>query len=329
MVVSARRQCFPLLLGALLVACIAASPAQASTRTAAPSFVSLNVFPRVVPAQGGPATVRVRVRRAYLCRISGLPGVVGAARRRCQTGSTTATVKLSPNQTSRTVSYSVRVTAVGHGSASRTRTTSILQAAATTMSAPTPPVVAPPQPPIGANVVGLSPCQAGPHCFYGPITTSYPTYGNTAPALLGDCTFAAAALWQQIVLGRHPDPTQIGYEFADAGGTEAGGLAQERLWSYWHTHGIAGSVLNGITSYTRSQADVENGVRDYTALIVELRFGQGWGFAQYTMPAGAHDVVVDGFTPVGPLVVSWGQTLQMTWAQWEAEAVGMWGINAT
>jgi hypothetical protein len=38
-------------------------------------------------------------------------------------------------------------------------------------------------------------------------------------------------------------------------------------------------------------------------------------------------VVVDGYTPEGPLVVSWGKTIQMSWDQWNAEVVDMWGIN--
>jgi hypothetical protein len=44
---------------------------------------------------------------------------------------------------------------------------------------------------------------------------------------------------------------------------------------------------------------------------------------------GLHEVVVDGFTPAGPLVVSWGRTLQMSWAQWHAEAIGMWAVEAS
>jgi hypothetical protein len=47
------------------------------------------------------------------------------------------------------------------------------------------------------------------------------------------------------------------------------------------------------------------------------------------MTAGAHVVVVDGYTPEGPLVVSWGTTIQMSWQQWNVEVIGMWGINAS
>jgi len=49
------------------------------------------------------------------------------------------------------------------------------------------------------------------------------------------------------------------------------------------------------------------------------------GYFADQMSAGKHMAVVDGFTPEGPLVVSWGQTLQMTWAQWNTEVVNIWG----
>jgi hypothetical protein len=45
--------------------------------------------------------------------------------------------------------------------------------------------------------------------------------------------------------------------------------------------------------------------------------------------AGSHVAVVVGFTPVGPLVVSWGETLQMTWEQWRSEIAGMWAIETS
>ena len=85
--------------------------------------------------------------------------------------------------------------------------------------------------------------------------------------------------------------------------------------------------LTGLHSYTTTVDDVENGVRDYRAMIAELSFEAGWGFGPDTMPASLHDVVVDGFTPEGPLIVSWGETVQMTWEQWRDEAVGMWGVE--
>jgi hypothetical protein len=171
-------------------------------------------------------------------------------------------------------------------------------------------------------------CTPGPHCDYGPITATYQSYGNVAPANLGDCSFAAAADWEQIVLGKTPDPSVIGFEFAAAGGTASGGLSLSALWGYWQQQGIAGVHLTGLHSYYTDQTDVENAVRNYGALIVAFQFGSSDYLAQYAVSPGNHVAVVDGFTPAGPLVVTWGETLQMTWQQWNAEVTGMYGIGA-
>jgi hypothetical protein len=162
---------------------------------------------------------------------------------------------------------------------------------------------------------------------YGPRGEKYQTYGNVYPADLGDCTFAAAANWEQILLGDHPDPSVIGYEFAEAGGNATTGLTMDQLFSYWETQGIAGVTISGVTSYDTDPQDVENAVNDYTALVVSLQFISGDYFGSQEMDAGGHAVVVDGYTPEGPLVVSWGKTIQMSWDQWNAEVVDMWGIN--
>jgi hypothetical protein len=163
--------------------------------------------------------------------------------------------------------------------------------------------------------------------YYGPLYASYPNYGNVAPEGLGDCTFAAAAHWEQIVHGASPDPTVIGYEFAAAGGTASGGLTAQALFSYWIQQGIAGIRATGFTRYFTDKTNVENGVRSYGAMLVEFQFVAGTGFGQYAIAnTSRHMAVVDGFTPEGPLVVTWGQTLQLTWDQWNAEVVGMYGV---
>lgn len=178
-------------------------------------------------------------------------------------------------------------------------------------------------------VVGLYRCRASQRCVYGPINESFPTYGNTYPGI-GDCTFAAAADWEQVELGIEPDSSYIIYDFAQAGGTSSG-LSQRQLWSYWEeAGGIEGYVLTGRTRLTVDRGDVENAVLDYGALLAQLRFGAGWGIGSYRAPrAGLHDLLVDGFTPGGPLVVTWGRTVQMTWEQWLEEAQAMWALSAT
>jgi hypothetical protein len=176
-------------------------------------------------------------------------------------------------------------------------------------------------------VVGLATCTAGPHCFYGPITAVYPTYGSPAPSVGGIATFAAAADWQQVVLKRHPDPALIGYAFAKAGGALDSGLPTDTFFSYWLKAGITGIPLIGFHAYATDRADVEAYVRADSALLVQFQFQGAAQFGPYRVSAGTHMAVVDGFTPKGPLVVSWGKTIQLTWQQWSASAVRMWGLS--
>ncbi|MEJ0014413.1 MAG: hypothetical protein WDN07_02300 [Actinomycetota bacterium] len=92
-------------------------------------------------------------------------------------------------------------------------------------------------------------CQAMQHwCNPGSPTAAFPTYGNVAPVLIGDCTFAAVANWENIVLGINPDPTLIGLEFSQAGGTLNVGLTNDQVFSYWQHYGISGEYLTSAKS---------------------------------------------------------------------------------
>jgi hypothetical protein len=177
-------------------------------------------------------------------------------------------------------------------------------------------------------VVNLDLCTPSPDCDYGPIYASYPTYGNVYPVNIGDCTFAAAANWEEIILGIPPDPARLSDEFDSAQGTESG-LTQEQFLSYWQQRGIAGVVAKRFLRYSTARYATRDAVRGSGAVIAELSFAGNASFAQYWVSEGLHEVVVDGFTPAGPLVVSWGRTLQMSWTQWHAEAIGMWAIEAS
>jgi hypothetical protein len=285
--------------------------------------------------RGGTEVLSVKTRSAVACSVEvhnkpGLSVKLPKGLQNCGKGTLRLTMQIGANP------YTVRVPVVfwvlanDHGvtvnksfTVTVGKTTSVRSTGGG--SSPTTTTTLPPP------VVNLDACSSpGPNCYYGPIYASYQTYGNTAPDTLGDCAFAAAANWEQIVLKADPDPSVIGYEFAEAGGTASGGLAQSALWTYWQNDGIAGIYLTGLHSYYTDQTDVENGVRAYGAMIIELNFVQGTYFGNMQIAvAGYHDAVVDGYTPEGPLVVSWGETIQMTWAQWNNEIVGMWGIGAS
>lgn len=167
-------------------------------------------------------------------------------------------------------------------------------------------------------------------CNPGPGVLGYPTYGNVAPIGIGDCTFAAVANWEQVVLDRQPDNAQVQAEFSNAGGTDTLGLTNSQVFNYWQSHGIAGIYLNAALPFYTDPVHLKLAIDDpqIKAVIASLNFSKGQSFAGNVISDSSyHWVVVDGYTPQGPLVVTWGQTLQMTWQQWNLEAVTMWGIS--
>lgn len=308
------------------------APGMGAGATVRPAVLSVSVSRFSLPAHGWTPMIGVRVRGARTCELTLIThpwATVTYSRQpaNCAGGVYHGWATIGPNQAADKLPIVFRFSARDGASVATRLIVVTLQAATTQRPSPTttePPVDKSPPP-----VTNLDACTAGTDCDYGPIYATYQSYGNTAPDDLGDCTFAAAANWEQIVLNVSPEPTLIAYEFGNAGGTAAGGLAQSELWTYWEQDGINGIHLTGLHSYLTAQTDVQNGVRDYGAMIVEFNFAQGTYFGNIQMNAGLHDAVVDGFTPEGPLVVSWGQTIQLTWQQWSAEVMGMWGIGAS
>lgn len=306
--------------GVVVALAVGAGAAGASASHALrPLILSVSVSPARLGAGGGQVTVTARVQHAVRCTFYrprvGLGQMVAAATVTCENGVARAHVAAAANRSGKAALVGFAVRAVASDGSSTVKAVSVPQPSGK------------PAPASKPTVVGLAACQEGPHCFYGPLGAVYPSYGSGAHGPCGDCTFAAAAHWQQIVLGKQPDPTLIGYEFAQAGGTLDSGLSINRFLVYWLENGIAGVPLTGLHAYSTDPATVESDVRAYTALLAEFTFTKGDTFGPYTPAAGNHLTVVDGFTPKGPLVVSWGQTIQLTWKQWKAAVKAMWGVS--
>ena len=167
-------------------------------------------------------------------------------------------------------------------------------------------------------------------CNLGPGIQSYPTYGNIAPMGLGSCTFAAVANWQQIALGLHPDPALIYKEYLAAGGNANVGLTTDQVFNYWRTFGVAGVFLKNSDALAIDPINLQRAIDDpnVRTVIASLNLVKNQNFAGTSnLNPSYHWVVVTGYTPQGPLVVTWGQTLQTTWQQWNLEAVTMWRIG--
>ena len=176
----------------------------------------------------------------------------------------------------------------------------------------------------------VQPCAANlVACNLGPGVISFPTYGNDSVSKLQDCTFAAVADWEQIALGSAPSESKIETEYSKSVGGSLG-LSNDQVFEYWMANGIGGSYLSHTNLINPDSQSVMNAINDPSvkALIVQLHFTVGQSFAGRQMPTDSyHWVVVDGYTPTGPVVVTWGQTLQMTWQQWNLEELYAWGIS--
>jgi hypothetical protein len=311
------------LAGLLGSADVAAAATGSAGRAVRPVIVSIKAVRVDARAVGETVLISIRVRHATRCVVSDGRTLASVA---CGSGKASATMVPLP-AVNQPLTYSV----IASSETGAVLMTLHVPAAVISAPAPAPSPAAPvataqvvPQP----SVPGLGTCSPGSDCDYGPIGATYQQYGNVGPANFGDCTFAAAADWEQIVAGADPDSQLIENQFLAAGGTPDGGLSIEGLWVYWQQQGIAGIVASGVQSYGTDQATLQGLVRSNGAVIGELQFGPGGAVAQFAVPPGYHVLVVDGFTPVGPLVVSWGLTLQMTWQQWNSEAIGVWTVTA-
>jgi hypothetical protein len=295
----------------LFVICLVLLLTASNAMARKPIFLGVRVAPKVLPPGGGEITITIHVLYASACTIYyeglGAPRTIS-----CSSGHLTYHRHVHANTGIYPEIWGVHVEAYNGHFHARSNDAD---------------VEVPPSEQAVPHVPGIDACTAGPECDYGPIFDTFQTYGNTTT--LGDCTFAAAADWEQIALHVTPEPEQIAYEFGAAGGTETGGLSRKAFLKYWIKDGIGGIEPTGFESFTTGPEDARNAVNDYGALIVELEFTEEDGFGTETVGAGNHELVLDGYTPEGPLVVTWGRTVQMTWEQWADEIVGMWAVETT
>ena len=173
-------------------------------------------------------------------------------------------------------------------------------------------------------------CQEdGKSCHIGSSLDTTSTYGNEGANGVKDCTFAAVANWEHVVLGLKPDPVEINAEFATSGGLDAG-LTNDQVFNYWSEIGIGGVQLKEAIPIFLDPLSVQSTVSNpaYKAIIAQLYFADGQNFAGFKLKgAFYHWVVISGFTPTGPLAMTSGVTVQMTWQQWNVEAVTAWIIT--
>jgi hypothetical protein len=158
---------------------------------------------------------------------------------------------------------------------------------------------------------------------------SFNTYDNTGPSGIGDCTFAAAADWITATDKIAPSAQSIvaGYwaaEAADNGGQDVG-LTTAQLFDYWQSSGIGGTTLTGLQAVPL--ANVETELSEHYVLYGTVNLPAGFPTGQGQ--GGGHAWLVVGYSSYGPMIVSWGQEVQISWSQFDSWTTGIWALGAT
>ena len=157
---------------------------------------------------------------------------------------------------------------------------------------------------------------------------SFDTYQNTGPSAIGDCSMAAAADWVEATFGTAPPSAGVVADYWAAeqqfsGGADVG-LTASQLFSFWQSNSIGGETLTGETAVPLNQVPTMAATYVLYAtatLPANYPLGDGQG--------GNHAWVVVGESGSGPMVVSWGQEFQLTWAEFDAWTTGVWALSAS
>lgn len=141
---------------------------------------------------------------------------------------------------------------------------------------------------------------------------AWPRWGNES---IGDCGFAAAADWEWMTQSVVSREAQLISEFHEAGGTDTEGLTEQQLDAYWIGHGISG-VKASLVPEPASKLELL--IKARTAVLARVRLTAGEVIGPVTVTGGWHFLLVDGYNHAGPEVTTWGETSQITWAQWKS-----------
>ena len=167
-------------------------------------------------------------------------------------------------------------------------------------------------------------------CNVDPVFEKYSTFGNSSPELLGDCTFAAIAHWEEAFFGIARSSSQIISEYKEAVGNTNAELTNDQVFSYWSRFGIGDTYLDTAIPHPLDPLTLKKllDTPNTRELIAQIHLTAGTNFAGYQISkSGNHWIDIDGYSPKGPVIITWGQILQMTWQQWNYDALNMWSIT--
>lgn len=178
------------------------------------------------------------------------------------------------------------------------------------------------------QIVSAANCDQQEHCFRSTEQIDFPSFGNVYPSNLSDCLFAAAADWRIIVRHQTPSSADVIADYRRATGGGHTGIDSDSFYTYWIRHGIAGQRIHGWHAINLvGVADVESAVRKHKALLVIFLFHDGDTVGGVDAGVGGHAAIIDGYSPKGPFVVTWGTTYQMTWSEYWTSVRSLYAIE--
>lgn len=160
---------------------------------------------------------------------------------------------------------------------------------------------------------------------------TFSNYQNAGPEAIGDCSMAAAADWIEATYNVSPDEASVVDAYWSAedeynGGIDVG-LNQTQLFDYWRAYGISGSYLTGTLSVSIDETDVEDALSSGYVLISSVVLPPGFPLGEGQ--GGGHLWDLVGYSSTGPMIVSWGQEVQITWSEFNTWTQGVWEIRAS
>ena len=89
--------------------------------------------------------------------------------------------------------------------------------------------------------------------------------------------------------------------------------------------GIDGTTLTAVDPVALGSVESELSDRYILLSTVNLPAGYPLGDGQ----GGGHMWLLVGYSDYGPMIVTWGQELQISWADFDAWTTGVWAVGAS
>ncbi len=119
-------------------------------------------------------------------------------------------------------------------------------------------------------------------------------------------------------------------EYKEAVGNTNAELTNDQVFSYWSRFGIGDTYLDTAIPHPLDPLTLKKllDTPNTRELIAQIHLTAGKNFAGYQISkSGNHWIDIHGYSPKGPVIITWGQILQMTWQQWNYDALNMWSIT--